>query len=65
MCTAKNGGVRGKSWTRQPLNDAWNATNWNGLCGTPWQTVAPELRLTKKVTADREGAGPPIAEDCG
>ena len=31
------------------------------LCGTPWQMVAPELKLTKKkVTADREGAGPPL-----
>ena len=58
VCIAKNGGVRGKSWTRQPLNDAWNATNWNGLCGAPWQTVAPELKLTKKVTADRNYRDP-------
>ena len=36
------------------------ATNWEGLCGTPWQMVAPELKLTKKVTADKEGAGPPL-----
>ena len=36
------------------------ATNWDGLCGTPWQKVAPELKLTKKVTADKEGAGPPL-----
>ena len=28
-----------------------------GLCGTPWQMVAPELKWTKKVTADKEGAG--------
>ena len=28
--------------------------------GTPWQMVAPELKLTKKVTADKEGAGPPL-----
>ena len=27
--------------------------------------VAPELNLTKKVTADKEGAGTPIAKDCG
>ena len=27
------------------------------LCGTPWHVVAPELKLTKKVTADKEGAG--------
>ena len=27
------------------------------VCGTPWQMVAPELKLTKKVTADKEDAG--------
>ena len=32
LCITKNGVVRGKSWT-----------NWEGLCGTPWQMVAPEL----------------------
>ena len=32
----------------------------DGLCGTPWQMVATELKLTKKVTADEEGAGPPL-----
>ena len=25
-----------------------------------WQMVAPELKLTKKVTTDKEGAGPPM-----
>ena len=30
------------------------------LCGTPWQMVAPELMLTKKVTSDKGGAGPPL-----
>ena len=59
-CHTKNGGVRGKSWTRLTLSDAWESTNWEGLCGTPWQMVAPDLKLTKKVTADREGAGPPL-----
>ena len=48
----KNGVVRRKSCTRQTLSDAW-ATNWEGLNGTPWQMVAPELKLTKKVTADK------------
>ena len=62
---SKNGVVRGKSWTRQTLSDAWESTNWEDLCGIPWQMVAPELKLTKKVTADKEGAGPPIAKDCG
>ena len=57
LCITKNGVVRDKKWTRQTLNDAWSASNLEGLCGTPWQMVAPELKLTKKVTADREGAG--------
>ena len=56
----KNGVVRGKSWTRQTLSDAWESTSWGGLCGTPWQMVALELKLTQKVKADKEGAGPPL-----
>ena len=60
LCITKNGFVRGKSWTRQTLSDAWESANWEGLCGTPWQMVAPELRLTEKVTADKEGARPPL-----
>ena len=59
LYTTQNGVVRGKSWTRQTLGDGWESTNWEGLCGTPWKMVAPELQLTKKVTADKEGAGPP------
>ena len=59
LCIIKNGVVRVKSWTRQTLSDAWESTNWEGLCGTPWQMVAPELKLTKKVTADK-GAGTPL-----
>ena len=65
LCITKNGVVRGKSWTRLTLSDAWESTNWEGVCGTPWQMVAPEMKLTKKVTANKEGAGPPIAKDCG
>ena len=56
---------RGKSWTRQTLSDVWDATNWEGLRGTPLQMLAPELKLTEKVTADTDGAGPSIAKDCG
>ena len=41
--------VRGNSWTRQTLSDVWESTNCEGSCGTPWQMVAPELKLTKKV----------------
>ena len=65
LCITKNAVVRSKSWTRQTLSDAWESTNWEGLCSTPWQMVAPELKLTKKVTADKEGAKTPIAKDCG
>ena len=60
LCITTNGVVRGKSWTRQTLSDAWESINWEGLCGTPWQMVAPVLKLMKKVTADKEGAGPPL-----
>ena len=38
----KNELVRGTSWTRQTLGDAWESTNCEGLCGTPWQLAAPE-----------------------
>ena len=60
LCITKNGAVRGKRWTRQTLSDAWDATNSDGLCDTPWQMVAFGLKLTKKVTAHKEGAGPPL-----
>ena len=29
-----------KCWTRQTTSDAGESTNWEGLCGTPWQMVA-------------------------
>ena len=60
----KNGVVRGKSWTRQTLSDAWESMNWEGLCGTPWQMVTPKSKLTKKVTADEERVGPTTAKNC-
>ena len=60
LCITKKGVIQGKSWTRQTLSDALDATNWDSLCGTPWHMVAPEVRLTKKVTADKEGAGLPL-----
>ena len=37
-----------------------DATNWDGLCGTPWLMVALGLKSTKKVVGDKEGAGPPL-----
>ena len=43
LCTVKNGVVQGKSWTKQLLSDAWEPTNWRGLCGTPWQMVVSEV----------------------
>ena len=60
MCITKSGVVRGERWTRQTLSDAWDATNWDGLCGTPWQMVAYELKLTNKVTVVKERSGPPL-----
>ena len=60
LCITVNGVVRGKSWTRQTLSDARESTKWEGLCGTPWQMVTPELKLAKKVTADKEGGGLPL-----
>ena len=60
LCSTKKGVVRSKSWTRQTLVEAWESTNWDGMCRTPWQMVASELKLTKKVTADKEGAGSPL-----
>ena len=60
LCIIQNGVVRGISWTRQTLSDAWQSTKWEGLCGIPWQMGSPELKLTKKVTVDKEGSGPPL-----
>ena len=44
------------------MSDVWEATNWEGLCGTPWHMVVPELKLTKKVTADNKSADPHCGE---
>ena len=32
----------------QPLNDAWEARNWDGVCGTQWHLAAPGIKLTKE-----------------
>ena len=58
LSITKKGVMGGKSWRRQ--SDALDATNLDSLCVTPCQMVAPEVRLTKKVTADKEGAEPPF-----
>ena len=60
LCITKNRAVRARSWTRQTLNDARESTNWDGLCATPWQMVTLELKLTKKVASDKQGAGLPL-----
>ena len=71
---AKSGGVRGHSWIRQALSDAWEPMNLEEWLGDPGhmmtgshltntetklashqQMMNPELKLTKKVTADEEG----------
>ena len=52
--------VRGTSWTRHLLSDAWDATNWDVLGGAPWQMVTRQLTWTQKVVSDRERAGPPM-----
>ena len=49
-----------QKWTRQTWSDAWESTNWEGLRGTAWKMVAPQLKLSKKVTPDKEGAVPPL-----
>ena len=60
-CITKNGVVRGKSWTRQTVSDGLGISELGRpMCDTPWQMVAPELKLTKEVAADKEGAGPPL-----
>ena len=58
LSISQNGVVRGKSWTRQTLSDAWESTNWEDLCGTPWQMVVPENRDDEQVAvrhADASG----------
>ena len=42
------------------LIDVWESTIWECFCGTPWQIVATESKLAKKVSADKEGAGHPL-----
>ena len=32
LCIIKNGVVRGKSWSRQTLSDAWESTNLAKVC---------------------------------
>ena len=61
LCITKNGVVRGKSWTRQTLSDAWESTSWEGLCGSLWQMVAQEFRLTeKKSRLTKKERDPPL-----
>ena len=63
LCITKNGVVRGKSWTRQTLSYAWESTNWEGLCDTPWQMARIEVDEESHSCPRRSGT--PIAKDCG
>eukprot|EP00959_Pyramimonas_sp_CCMP1952_P383536 8037285-Pyramimonas_sp.AAC.1 len=60
LCMADKGVVRGKSWTRQTFEDAWDRTGWDDMCGAPWEMMAKEKKLEQKVTADKEGKGEPL-----
>ena len=56
---AKSGVVRGQSWTRQTLSDAWESTIREDLFGNPGHrrlhTAIEETKLTKKLITDEEG----------
>eukprot|EP00959_Pyramimonas_sp_CCMP1952_P456754 9473684-Pyramimonas_sp.AAC.1 len=65
LCMTGKGVVRGKSWTRQALEDAWDRAGWGDLCGTPWEMLAKETKLEKKVTADKDGKGEPLPNPPG
>ena len=41
--------MRGKRWTRQTLSETCDATNWDDLLVSPWQTVALEVRWTEQL----------------
>ena len=51
----KSGIVRGKSWTRQILSDAWESTKWENLFNNPSHTVNAETKLTEKFIEDEKG----------
>ena len=51
----KSGIVRGRSWTRQILSDAWESTNWEDLFDNPLPTVIAETKLAEKFSEDEEG----------
>ena len=52
----KSGIVRGKSWTRQILSDAWESTNWEDLFHNPLHSVIAETKkMTEKFIEDEEG----------
>ena len=59
---AKSGGVRGRSWIRQTSSNAWTPMNLDVMItetklASRRQMMKPEMKLTKKVTADEEGTG--------
>ena len=60
LCITR-GVMRGDMWTRQFLKDAWDPSLGRSL----WNSVADggsRSATGKEVTADREGAGPPLPQ---
>ena len=47
-----SGNVRGKSWTRQILSDAWESMNWENFFDNPLHTAIAETKLTEKFIED-------------
>ena len=47
--------MRGKSWTRQILSDAWESTNWENLFDNPLHTVIAETKMKDKFIDDEKG----------
>ena len=54
LCVTKFGVVRGKKLDETDTERCMGRDELARLCGTPWQMVAPELKLTKKVAAKKE-----------
>ena len=53
LCITKDGVVWSKSWTRETLHDAWDATNWDDLCGIPWQMVTMDFESIRCIRSIR------------
>ena len=60
LAMTAEGVCRGKSLTRQTVQDAWEPIDFTKLYGLPWHLVKKETALPKPITADKEAAGPPL-----